>query len=321
MTARFTVRYMATLQLCTRISGPIVAGFFFTVGILSFSISCGLYNSNKDDRFEYIPPPDTVIAFHWMCCIFGTFLGLSLLLASFKRIAGLVLIIVSSVFLLVFWILYMVFFFISDQFKMNDEAVTVETLKDLWAGMLETCPYADVYGSGVYIRHYWSKEGRRTTRTPCRTRSFRIESEKHCTDATTLIYLTPSLFDDVKAFRVFHNVYPEFVSDADERHLSDAQAQTLECLKNNDKLSNTKANVEYGVHPVPSMLFLTKDGKKPAAVSKGRAIAAGIFFCGITYSYEISRIPILRQKVYKNNVSLIKENLDGMCDIMGACET
>ena len=69
------------------------------------------------------------------------------------------------------------------------------------------------------------------------------------------------------------------------------------------------------------MLFLTKDGKKPAAVSKGRAIAAGIFFCGITYSYEISRIPILRQKVYKNNVSLIKENLDGMCDIMGACET
>ena len=64
---------LGVCKLCARISGPILAGLFLFIGIMTFSISCGLYDSKKDDRFEYIPPPATVIAFHWMCCIFGTF--------------------------------------------------------------------------------------------------------------------------------------------------------------------------------------------------------------------------------------------------------
>ena len=312
--------FLGVCKLCARISGPILAGLFLFIGIMTFSISCGLYDSKKDDRFEYIPPPATVIAFHWMCCIFGTFFGLSLLLLSFKGTVGLILLIISSIFLLLFWICYMVFFFLSDQFKMSDEAVSVETLQDLWAGMVKTCPYADVYGSGVYIRHYYVKGSRRTSRTPCRTRSFRIQSEPYCNDATTLLDLTPSLFDDIQAFRVFHDVYPEFESEEDDDILSEARSHAFTCLENNYKLSSQKANVDYGVSPVPSMIFLTKDGKKPAAVSRGRAIAAGIFFCGITYSYGISRIPILRQKVYKTNVSLIRRSLDTMCAEMGSCD-
>ena len=318
---------MGVLALCARISGPIVIGFFFLGGILAFSISCGQYNAQKDDRFEYFPPPNTVIAFHWMCCIFGTTLGVGLLLASFGGFWGLCLVVASSMFLLVFWICYMVFFFISDQFKMNDEAVTMGVLDGLWANMVKECPYADVYGTGEYVRTYYSSSNSRRkkkSRTPCRTKSFRVYSEKTCSDATTLVDLPANLFDDVPAVRVIHEVYPTFASDEEDYYLVKAKDLARDCVRNNnDRVSSAKGNVAYGVEPVPSMLFLTKDGAKPAAVSKGRAIAAGIFFCGITYSYGISKIPVVRQKVYKENVTLSKVDMGNnyLCGRIGKCDT
>lgn len=233
----------------------------------------------------------------------------------------------SVTFLLVFWICYMVVFFISDQFKMNDEAVTMRALEGLWTGMVQTCPYADIYGTGEYVStSYSSSNSRRKkkSRTPCRTKSFRVYSEQTCNDATTLVDLPPDLFDDVPAVRLIHEVYPTFASDEEDYYLVRAKDLARDCVQeNNNRVSSPKGNVEYGVEPVPSMLFLTKDGAKPAAVSKGRAIAAGIFFCGITYSYGIAKIPIVRQKVYKENVTLSKVNMGSgyLCGQIGKCDT
>ena len=185
--------------------------------------------------------------------------------------------------------------------------------------MQKGCPYADVYGSGIYIRHSYVKHNRVSYKVPCKTNAVTIESEDHCTDATTLLDLTPSFFDDVPALWVVHEVQPEFASTEDANLILEAQTGTYQCLRNNAKLTEPKANVEYGVGSVPAMLLVAKDGGKPPVVSRGRAAAAGFFFSGIAYSYGIARIPVFRQKVYKSNVSLIAKSLDGMCDTMGAC--
>lgn len=304
---------MGSLALCARISGPIVAGFFFLLGVLAFSIPCGQYDSNKDDRFEYVSPPKTIIAFHWMCCILGTTFGVCLFIASFGGFWVLFVGLCSAGLLFVFWVLYMAFFFLSDEYKMNDETVTMEKLKEMWADMLDTCPYADVYGTGRY-----SSNGKANSKTRCKTRSFRVDSEPYCNDTTTLLDLSPSLFEEVPALRVYHEVYPELTA-SDETYLSVARDQVPRCLVSDRRVYDPVGNIDYGVDPVPLKVLLTKDGKKPATVSRSRAIAAAIFFCGITYSYGIAKIPIIHQKVYKTNVTLKIRPTNEICTIIGAC--
>lgn len=314
MTVLTPIESMDNLALCARISGPIVAAFFLLLGVLAFSIPCSQYDSKKDDRFEYVSPPKTIIAFHWMCCILGTTFGVCLFIASFGGFWVLYVGICSAGILFVFWILYMAFFFLSDEYKMNDEAVTMEKLKEMWADMLDTCPYADVYGTGRY-----SSTGKANTKTRCQTRSFRVDSEPYCSDTTTLLDLSPSLFDNAPALRIFHDVYPELTT-SDDMYLSAARDEVPGCLSGDRSVYDPKGNVAFGVEPVPLKVLVTKDGKKPATVSKSRAIAAAIFFCGITYSYGIAKMPILHQKVYKNNVTLKIRPMNDICAVIGSCK-
>ena len=313
---------MGFCSFCFRIAGGIVAAFFLLVGILGFAVPCGQYNSSKLDGFTYESPPATVIAFHWMCFFCGLGLGAGLFIWSCAFIPGLLVTVVSGILLLIFWICYMVFFFTSDEFKMGGDASTLQTLNDMWDTSEKGCPYITLTGTGHYYDYYWSDGKRKSRRISCRTNSFFINSDRYCTDETT--YIRPAV-EELKrggGFRVYTDVQYEFAEEttaASTAYLNQMQLDALSCVKQESRVYDPDVEVATGVTGVFSQMLVTHDGKAPKGVSRGRGIAAGIFFCGVAYSYQVSKIPVLRQTILKTNVTLVESETVNICSVMGNC--
>lgn len=147
--------------LCTTISGPIVASCFLLLGLLTGAISAGIYNSSKLDGLTYSSPSAVVVAMHWVCMIVGIVFGIGLFLLKKSLLAGLLTSLLSGSALLLFWILYMVFFFISDEFKMSVDPISLDDLRKMWDVGESKCPYIGFSGTGYYRRSYYSNGRRR----------------------------------------------------------------------------------------------------------------------------------------------------------------
>ena len=313
---------MGFCSLCFHIAGGIVAAFFLLVGILGFAVPCGQYNSSKLDGFSYESPPATVIAFHWMCFFCGLGLGAGLFIWGSRFVPGLLVTIVSGILLLIFWICYMVFFFTSDEFKMGGDVSTLQRLNEMWDISRKDCPFITLTGTGHYYEYYWRDGKRKSRRVSCRTGSFDISSDDYCTDETE--YTRPSVEEAKRGggFRVYTDVKYEFAeetSSASTTYLNAMLSGALSCVKREDVL-DPDVELAAGVTGVLSQMLVTHDGKAPKGVSRGRGIAAGIFFCGVAYSYQVSKIPVLRQTILKTNVTLVETiGSDSICNVIGRC--
>ena len=309
---------MGFCSLCFHIAGGIVAAFFLLVGILGFAVPCGQYNSSKLDGFSYESPPATVIAFHWMCFFCGLGLGAGLFIWGSRFVPGLLVTIVSGILLLIFWICYMVFFFTSDEFKMGGDVSTLQRLNEMWDISRKDCPFITLTGTGHYYEYYWRDGKRKSRRVSCRTNSFYISSDDYCTDETE--YTSPSVEEAKRGggFRVYTDVKYEFATGASTTYLNEMHFKAQSCVEQQQRVYDPDVELAAGVTGVLSQMLVTHDGKAPKGVSRGRGIAAGIFFCGVAYSYQVSKIPVLRQTILKTNVTLEKSQYD-ICSTMGDC--
>lgn len=310
-----------TCRLCGLISGPIVAGGFFLLGLLSFAIAAGVYGSSKQDEFTYESPSGLIIAFHWLCMLAGIALGVGLFLFSKSMLLGVLVTGIGGGVFVIFWILYMVFFFIGDEFKMTANAISLEQLKTMWSDGQGKCPYIGVTGTGYYVDTSYSNGRRKSTRKTCWTDEAQIPTSDSCEDATVLQEVTESQMKKAKGFRVYTDVSYTLQAD-DEKTLKAAQSDILGCFENNHKfLREPKIVIGGGIKGVGKDVFVTLDGKSPWYIDKGKGIAAGIFFCGVVYAYQVCMMPILRQTMVKKNVSLAaKIEPRDICDQMGNCD-
>ena len=311
--------------LCTTVSGPIVAGFFLLLGLLTGAIAAGVYNSSKLDGLTYNKPSVVIVAMHWVSMIMGIVLGIGLFLFSKSFLAGLLTTTIGGSLLLTMWILYMVFFFISDEFKMSVDAISLDELKAMWAVGESKCPYIGFSGTGYYLRSYHSNGRRRTTRQECWTNEVEIPTSDYCEDDTTFQEVTESQITEARGFRVYTDVSAELLPESEDS-VDDARMGVYSCYvsrRDHEDLHNPQIVVAPGVNGVSKEVFVTLDGKAPWFINRGKAIAAGIFFSGVVYAYQVCMIPVLRQTIVKKNVSLVngyKLNSEDICARMGKCD-
>ena len=311
-----------TCRRCGLISGPIVAGGFFLLGLLSFSIAAGVYGSSKQEEFTYESPSGLIIAFHWLCMIAGIALGVGLFLLSKSMVIGVLVSGIGGGVLVIFWILYMVFFFIGDEFKMTANAISLEQLRGMWAEGQKKCPYVSVKGTGYYVDTSYSNGRRKSTRKTCWTDEGQIPTSDSCDDATVLQDVTESQMKKAKGFRVYTDV-SYTLDDDDQMKLNLAKGDILQCFEDKHKyLREPEIVIGGGIQGVGKDVFVTLDGKSPWYIDKGKGIAAGIFFCGVVYAYQVCMMPILRQTMVKKNVSLTDAPIDAnaICSQMGNCD-
>ena len=288
---------------------------------MSFAISCGIYNANKKEGFQYEPPPTTVIAFHWMTTLCGIVLGAGLFLFGMSFTLGLWVTVGGGVGTIIFWILYMVYFFKSDHYKMNHNALSASQLAAMWEHGAATCPYVDIHGTGYYIRTYRRNGETKRKHVSCETRPYRVDSQPHCVDGTVFYDITNEGLKRGGGYRVYTDVKYTAANEESNQYVIAAQNTALRCLQDQSDVHGETIHTKNGILGVYDLVLVTRDGKLPSFMGKNKARAAGVFFCGVVYCYQVSRIPVVRQTIYKTNVTFITNNLDySVCSAMGKCE-
>ena len=304
------------------ICGPILSLYFILVGIIGFGISAGLYNSSKEEGFSYEGPDATVIAFHWMCVIGGIGVGVSIFFCAISPVIGIWIGVISGGILLIFYILYIIWFTLSAQYKLSSDAVLIN-LADLqaqWNNSLETCPYIGVYGSALYWKA--SRSGGKRYHLSCTTNELRMIPDDDCQDKTELIKAIADVEEIPKTgYKVYTNVAYTFADVAYcNEGISRAKADGMGCLEQMSGLDTLEMRVTSGISDLSPAVLVTNDGKLPSFVSKARALSAVIFFAGVLYSYEVSKIPVLRQEFTKTNVNVTYVRPTDACAVMGSCK-
>lgn len=135
--------------------------------------------------------------------------------------------------------------------------------------------------------------------------------------------MTESQIKKARGFRVYTDVTAELLEDSD-MSLKAAQTDVYNCYvrrEDHGALHDPRLVVAPGVEGVSKEVFVTVDGESLWFINRGKAIAAGIFFSGVVYAYQVSMIPVLRQTIVKKNVSLVdKLNAQAICAGMGKCD-
>ena len=215
----------------------------------------------------------------------------------------------------------MVYFFKSDHYKMNHNALSPNQLADMWNLGATTCPYVDIHCTGYYIRTYRSDGKTKKKHVSCKTRAYRVDSQSLCEDGTTFYDITVEGLKKGGGYRVYNDVKFTAANEASNQYMVAAKNAALSCLQRQSGVHGETIHTKNGIVGVSDLVLVTRDGKLPSFLGKHKARAAGVFFCGVVYCYQVSRIPVLRQTISKSNVTFVTKNLDGVCPAMGSCDT
>lgn len=300
---------------CMYFSGPIVSGVFLILGLLSFVIPYALYESNKVDGLVYEGPPTTVIVFHWLSAIAGFSLGIAMHLTSYHLRGGIIATTIISVLLLVFWICYQSFFFTSDQFQIVSKTLNEEELNYMIADGVRNIPYLEIIGFGKITRTVNTKSGSATHEYRCYTDPYYHEFERW-TDETILVSISREQLK--KGYLVKTSIEYE-LSESGQNSLETIKMMTTLCVSRTWKAFDPGVSTTPKIRGVVSETLATLDGSTPSGVNDGIGAVLSLFFCGISYSYHVARLPILHQVFVKTNATLSPYDHDDACDSMGTC--
>ena len=296
-------------------SGPIVSGVFLILGLLAFVVPYALYESNKVKGLVYEGPPTTVIVFHWLSAIAGFSLGISMHLTSYHIKGGIIATTISSVLLLAFWICYEIFFFTSDQFNIVSKTLNEEDINYMIGKGVAGTPCFEVVGSGKISRTVTTKSGSAEHDFRCFTDSYDHYSESS-TDDTILLSISQEQLK--KGYLVRTSIEYE-LTERGRATLDTIKTMAPLCVIRTWKAFDPSVSIRPHILGVLSETLATLDGSKPSVVNGGMGAALGVFFCGITYSYQVARLPILHQVFVKRNVTLDPYDHYEACDAMGTC--
>lgn len=302
---------------CMYFSGPIVAGTFLLLGFLSFVIPYVHYEQSKLKGFIYEPPPATVIAFHWLSTVTGFIMGFSMYMTSYSLRGGIIATAISASFLLIFWICYQCFFFLSHQFQMSTSTINRDELYDMLASGIGNLPSLGVQACGRTGKWVSTGRGKSWRNVDCCAQTY-VHHFQSANDETVLLDVSDKQLK--KGYQIRTALEYE-LTDPAKAELEEIKEGAKMCILLGTGVFSPQVKIWASIAGVSGETLATWDGKVPSVVNKGAGAIASLLFCGIIYSYQVSQIPMFRQVFKKTNATLEPYVFSKACEMMGTCAT
>jgi hypothetical protein len=185
------------------------------------------------------------------------------------------------------YIVYLILYFISPEFTASTNAWSLSTYKS-HAAMLRTAAAQKILSGSA-----------RDSTEECKTWAV-ILTSSWSRDASTFPNMSAELRNaDVVLLRLHATVVWD--ADATEK-IREAKDIIESCISRwRMAVSITSRDSVVGFEEAA---FVSESGKVPPAVTRGRAIAAGIFWAGVFHAFKVDSIPMVTASVIKENAQL-----------------
>jgi hypothetical protein len=264
---------------------------FPLTGIIFHAVGASRLNSAKSalagEKVTFSSPPATVIAFHWLFIIFIS-AGGALLFVGGRRdddskfFSGIQ---VGSFIVSIVWYgLYLYYYFKSSEFSASSNIWSLVAYEKVTEREVASLPFVRYEG-------YWEDLFYRCSiDTPISVYA------RSANDSSTIPNITHDV-DSLGVILVKQQVKANWVPGEDS--LIKITLGAIQGCTGYAMFDYTTYSIS--VDGFVSGSFVTRDGIAPGSLSKGAAIASGIFWAGIMHAYIVDAVPFVQVNIVKND--------------------
>jgi hypothetical protein len=283
---------------------PCITGVFFILlvfvpGFVLFWIGLADHKRAESHHptMKFSIPSDTLMALHWLFVISSLFLGIVLIFfeqedesttdgpAAICHSPWTIGVCVAA--LIAFYIAYLVIYFRSPEFTASDTSWSLSDYQARIATLRDAQPQLVLSGTATnFIER-------------CHTSDVTLTAQSSV-DASEFPDLATEL-ENTEAVLFRPKISIEWDADANDK-IGRAKDQINDCLWR--LVMHVAIDTRSTTVGWIGGAFVSKTGKMPKQIARGRAIAAGILWSGIYHAFEVGTIPELTGSVIKKEASL-----------------